>query len=613
MRIRSQFVISITAFFIVLVIIAASLAITEQQNTQLDSQQTAISNLETGASNLNYISNSYFLYQDNSSIILWQSEYSRLANYVSKVTLSDPEQKALLQAVKSDLDNLKTVFDGVVLFLQSSPRNLSVRALPEFQTQWSRMAVQIQALSFDSQQLSRALTNQSNQLTLTTIVLIVALLGLFGAYFITNYLLASRKTLDSISKLQSGIAVIGSGDLDYLVKAGRNDEIEQISNSVNQMAVNLKTVTASKTELEKEITERKKVELALKESEALYRTLFDNSEDAFMLLEPMFDKEGNAFDISYLKLNKAYEQQTGAKAADILGKTSSKATPQLNPEVISYSGEVTKTGKSFHVEIGDKFSGKFYDSFYFPYAKGQVGILFRDITERKNLEGQLKERERLAAIGATAGMVGHDIRNPLQAMVGEVYLLKTDLERMPESETKESVKESFESMEKNIGYINKIVADLQDYARPLNPEYSDVNLEEVIVSVFETILVPDTIKLSFDIKTGPMLRTDPTFIRRVLTNLVNNAVQAMPDSGKLELAAFKDNEYVCITVSDTGKGIPKEIEDRIFTPMVTSKAQGQGFGLAVSKRMIEALKGTISFESEVGKGTKFIIQLPINS
>ncbi len=90
---------------------------------------------------------------------------------------------------------------------------------------------------------------------------------------------------------------------------------------------------------------------------------------------------------------------------------------------------------------------------------------------------QLKNAERLAAIGATAGMVGHDIRNPLQAITGDIYLAKTDLASMPESEEKKNIQESLEEIEKNVAYINKIVADLQDFARPLNPRAEETDLK----------------------------------------------------------------------------------------------------------------------------------------
>jgi PAS domain S-box-containing protein len=223
---------------------------------------------------------------------------------------------------------------------------------------------------------------------------------------------------------------------------------------------------------------------------------------------------------------------------------------------------------------------------------------------------ELQNKERLAAIGATAGMVGHDIRNPLQAIVSDVYLLKEYLKRMPEMKIKWDITESLDSIDQNIGYINKIVADLQDYARPLNPEYSEVDLAQLIGSIFTVIVIPDNVKLSIDVKEFPKLLTDPMFIRRALTNLVNNAFQAMPDGGELHLEGTEHDNLVTITVSDTGVGIPEAIKAKLFTPMMTTKAKGQGLGLAVVKRLIEALGGQIIFESQEGKGTTFIITLP---
>jgi signal transduction histidine kinase len=105
---------------------------------------------------------------------------------------------------------------------------------------------------------------------------------------------------------------------------------------------------------------------------------------------------------------------------------------------------------------------------------------------------------------------------------------------------------------------------------------------------------------------------DSTFMRRILANLFTNAIQAMPNGGKLSVKAFRKAKKVFITVKDTGIGIPKDMYDKIFQPMFTTKSKGQGFGLAVVKRMIEAQGGTISVESKEGKGAKFIIRLPIS-
>ena len=232
--------------------------------------------------------------------------------------------------------------------------------------------------------------------------------------------------------------------------------------------------------------------------------------------------------------------------------------------------------------------------------------IFQNFLERK-------ETERLVAIGQTAGMIGHDIRNPLQAIVSELYLAKQAVSVSPHIADKASALESISLIEEQTDYISKIVSDLQDFARPLKPEYSDVNLPQLVTSVFQTIKVPDNIMLKINVEGFPKIETDPTLIKRILTNLINNAIQAMPKGGNLELMACIKEGKAVIAVGDTGQGIPEEIKPKLFTPLVTSKAKGQGLGLAVVKRIVEALNGSITFESEEDKGTKFIIKLPIES
>ena len=108
---------------------------------------------------------------------------------------------------------------------------------------------------------------------------------------------------------------------------------------------------------------------------------------------------------------------------------------------------------------------------------------------------QLKNSERLAAIGATAGMVGHDIRNPLQAITGDVYLAKTELAGIPESPEKKNAIESLQEIEKNIDYINKIVADLQDFARPLKPHMEEADLKQIITELLAKNGLPENVKV----------------------------------------------------------------------------------------------------------------------
>jgi PAS domain S-box-containing protein len=226
---------------------------------------------------------------------------------------------------------------------------------------------------------------------------------------------------------------------------------------------------------------------------------------------------------------------------------------------------------------------------------------------------KLKGAERLAAIGETAGMVGHDIRNPLQTITSSVYLAKEEVKSLPESSEKEELKESLETIEEQVTYINKIVSDLQDFVKQLNPKIEESDPHKLVKDALLNIAIPENITVLISIEEDlPQLVVDKHFIKRVLINLITNAIQAMPDGGTLTIKATHENGMALISVEDTGLGIPEEEGNKIFKPLFTTKSKGQGFGLAVCKRLVEAHSGgSIAFESEVGKGSKFTVKVPI--
>jgi PAS domain S-box-containing protein len=383
----------------------------------------------------------------------------------------------------------------------------------------------------------------------------------------------------------------------------------------------------------RDVTERKKWENDLKESEQRLKFHYENSPLAVV-----------EWDANFVVTRWAGEAQAmfGWTAAETVGKpimdlhmiyepdipiverTMGKLTDGVSRRVTSSNRNVTKDGKLLYctwynsvlygndgkmVSVMSLVEDKTATVRARVKLKKYAAELEREVAERAK---ELQDKERLAAIGATAGMVGHDIRNPLQAIAGDVYLLKLCLaEAINDCETKIEVTESLDGIDKNIQYINKIVLDLQDYARQLVPEYKNVNLTDIVKETLKAVDVPDNIRVTNN--AGYIeLKTDAQFIRRALTNLLNNAVQAMPNGGNLTVGACERKKWVILTVEDTGAGIPDKVKAKLFTPMMTTKAKGQGLGLAVVKRLVEALGGTISFESEDGKGTKFIIELPIS-
>ena len=235
-----------------------------------------------------------------------------------------------------------------------------------------------------------------------------------------------------------------------------------------------------------------------------------------------------------------------------------------------------------------------------------------DITELKEMEKRLTESERLAAVGQAAAMVGHDLRNPLQATAGTLYLARELLDSGQLEGAKKNVIELLDSLDSQVHYMDKIVSDLQDYARPVYTELIETNLPALVEEAISSTKTPSNVEVSTMIQEGlTKIMIDPVLLKRVLINLALNGVQAMPNGGKLTITAGKTQDSIVISVQDSGVGIPAENLNRIFNPFFTTKAQGQGLGLAVCKRLIEAQGGTITVQSEPSKGSTFTIKIPL--
>jgi PAS domain S-box-containing protein len=396
------------------------------------------------------------------------------------------------------------------------------------------------------------------------------------------------------------LEAVRRGAQDYLIKG-------KIDSALLARAI---TYAVERKKLEETVEKRT---LLLKVSEEKYRTLFDSIDEAFCIIEMIFDADGKPIDYRFLEINASFEKQTGLH--DATGKRMRSLAPNHEAYWFEIYGKVALTGKSVRFTNEARALNRWYDVFAFPVGEGKirkVAVLFNDITQRRNLERQLQDSERLAAIGATAGMVGHDIRNPLQSIIGEIFLSKKEIDDLPKSDAKRYLKDSFQSIEDNAFYINKIISDLQDYAKPLKPLIEETNFKKIAEDVFSTLKAPENIKVVYRIEPYfTKLMTDPSAMKRILTNLCSNAIQAMPEGGKLTLNAAKKDDEIFISVQDTGLGIPLENRDKLFKPLFTTKAKGQGFGLAVVKKLTEALNGKVSVESEVGKGTRFTLEFPL--
>jgi PAS domain S-box-containing protein len=426
--------------------------------------------------------------------------------------------------------------------------------------------------------------------------------------------------------------IVNSADFVKLKAKNKVTPFKKINQVTNQRGVVNSESLVDESVQNKIANQKNHNKQALLISEKRYRRLFHTTQDGIMAR----DIHGRM-----IECNKAYAKMLGYTKNELKHLTIQQLLPEKwHEQRERIVGKVLRSGRSYVFER--EYIRK--DGSIFPSSvrtwrltdgKGKtIGIwsIVRDITEQKellkNLEEhtgilekmidestkQLKDSERLAAIGQTAGMVGHDLRNPLQTITGELYLAKSEVQALPDCEEKTNLQESIQVIEEQAVYMDKIVSDLQAFVRPVKIDRAPINLKELVDTVLTSVPVPKEISVNMHIEDNfPQIRVDGQLIKRVLINLVTNAIQAMPEGGKLALSArvFPEDQ-VSIIVQDAGVGIPDHIKPQIFTPLFTTKPRGQGFGLAVCKRVIEAHGGNISFESTAGKGTTFTIHLPVN-
>jgi len=223
---------------------------------------------------------------------------------------------------------------------------------------------------------------------------------------------------------------------------------------------------------------------------------------------------------------------------------------------------------------------------------------------------QMSRAEHFATLGELAAGLAHEIRNPLAGIAGVLDIASRDL---PDTSPARNV---MEDAKQEAVQINRILTELLDTARPKPPQFRMLDIaataEHAVVFARQQA-VTKRIQIEFEVKEGlPPVEHDPAQINQVLLNLLLNAIQSMDKPGSIRVRVEQpDDDFVAITVSDQGKGIPADQLTHIFRPFYTTKGHGTGLGLSLARRMVESHGGTIRVESAVGQGTQFTIELPI--
>jgi len=237
----------------------------------------------------------------------------------------------------------------------------------------------------------------------------------------------------------------------------------------------------------------------------------------------------------------------------------------------------------------------------------KVLVSIIDLTERKWMEMRFQQTERLAAIGQTAAMVGHDLRNPLQAISSATYVLEKNLTPA----ASEQAQEMLEAIENSVRYSDRIVDDLMEYSQDLLLELSVATSKSLLSDAMSQVKIPKNITISDSTSEDLKIRVDAAKIKRVFVNLLENAVDAMPKGGELKISSNLSNGCLEVKFTDTGPGVDGNVLRQLWKPLVTTKPKGIGLGLAICKRIVEAHGGSISVDSKAGEGTTFTLTIPI--
>ena len=241
------------------------------------------------------------------------------------------------------------------------------------------------------------------------------------------------------------------------------------------------------------------------------------------------------------------------------------------------------------------------------YAKKLEAKVKERTKELVEAQAKLLKTERLAAIGELAGMIGHDLRNPLTGIAGAAYYLRTKHASYLDAKSLEML----QVISGSIDYANKIINDLLEYSRENKLELVESDPKTIMIEVLSHLNVPGNVTIVNETTEAPKFKVDREKILRVFTNLIRNAADAMPNGGIVTINSKNEGDKVVFTIVDKGQGMSRKTLKKIWTPLFTTKAKGMGFGLSICKRFVEGHGGKISVDSEIGKGSTFTITLPI--
>ncbi|MBC8317218.1 MAG: PAS domain S-box protein [Desulfobulbaceae bacterium] len=424
------------------------------------------------------------------------------------------------------------------------------------------------------------------------------------------YFIIRALVLRKLEVMATGFSKVASGYLDRKIEINSSDEIGDLCNSFNNMT----------TSLQKEMADRLKIERNLRESEDRYRDLMENSTDFVMKVSP------NA---ELLYANRAWQENIGYSREELSDKSVMEIIhPECQLTCMEkfkelLSGEepgtidtvfVTKGGRKINVE--GKCNCKFIDG-----KPAYIRSIFRDVTERNQMQEQLQKAQKLESVGLLAGGIAHDFNNLLAGLHGLISVVKSSL--AGQEKQVQLLNEAQNACMRGKDLTSKFIT----FAEGGTPFKREMDIHNLLKDSVNTAMSSFEMNCNFDIADDLwMVEIDHSQIQQAINNLVVNGCESMQEGGTLTVRSrncilgkkdglpLEDGKYVRIDIEDQGTGITAEDLPKIFDPYFTTKPmaskKGTGFGLSICYSIIKKHHGEITVDSEDGAGTSFHIYIP---
>lgn len=414
----------------------------------------------------------------------------------------------------------------------------------------------------------------------------------------------------------------------------RTGEEKWLDNGAVQVPDEQGTVVAS-IGLLWDISPRKRAEQNLQNSERKYRSLFNSMISGFALHEMVCDETGRICDCRFLEVNPAFESVMELKASEVVGKTMTEVFPDLEDTWIEHYNQAACSETPTRFEVYCKDLNKYFEAMAYSPESGRFATIITDITERRNLEEQLRQAHKMEAVGQLAGGIAHDFNNLLTGILGNLSLAQT----RASSDIMDYLTNAEEAADRAASLVRQLLA----FSRKSQVQFKRVNLNALVEETHR--LARETIdrRIEIGLLTEPDLPdilADASQINSVLMNLCLNARDAIEEimHGRkwperrndrfritIETSTVRIDQRYCnghsegrpglfvmLSVTDNGSGMDLETRRRVFEPFFTTKdiGKGTGLGLATSYGIIRQHNGWINAYSEPGLGTTFRIYFP---